>query len=270
MEEKPKRERKPHFTDTDNLVVADFYREHVGILQSKDGKADSAKRKNQKIAELTNLLNSNNAAVKRTETEVHERIKTMLRDVRKLPHCKKTTQTGGGPPLAEPSKEWMKVLLPIVREHPCTKGIEGGLESGVTPSIVAPVDNNLDDELEDSTPTSDDVSAEGSAAASTPICPPSSSRHHPVEDSARAKRPRTIRPLPLTENAASIEKSHLELLNLEKEKARVGIEAEKAKLAYYQLKFQQEQERAAQDYARNANNWVGVSSNASNYTYRNL
>ena len=117
--------RKPVFTDVENTIIARFYRDNLDVFRCTDQKSDSNKRKRQKFEEIAKVLSGRNPNVKRTGKEVQEKIKNLIKSAKDLPHAKKSTPTGGGPPLPPLEKEWQKILVEIIRENPATEGLQG-------------------------------------------------------------------------------------------------------------------------------------------------
>lgn len=75
---KTTRTRKPAFTDSENMLMANFYKDHCHVFRCSDQKAGAASRKRAKFAELTGIINNQDGAINRAVNDVVQRLKVML------------------------------------------------------------------------------------------------------------------------------------------------------------------------------------------------
>lgn len=130
MAETKPRPRAANFCNEELLFLAQTYDENRSVLQSRDKKSESSQRKRKVYENMTNSMNARNPLVKRKPKQIVDKLKHMFMETRKLPHCKKTTPTGGGPPLP-PLTAWQEIIVNILRDNPATEGLQTGIESGV-------------------------------------------------------------------------------------------------------------------------------------------
>ncbi|XP_039664292.1 uncharacterized protein LOC120563880 isoform X3 [Perca fluviatilis] len=133
MESKPRRARKPNWTEEQCLLLAQLVEEHKAILKGKFGPGVTARDKKQTWERIAQTINGSFPLLVRTNEDCEKRWYVLQSKAREeiAAHKRESSRTGGGPPAKQLSQVAQTVFNILGHSETSITGLKEGTDSSM-------------------------------------------------------------------------------------------------------------------------------------------